>query len=94
MGSYDLVASLETEFCFQSLGSYGGSIYFVLNGPLPRYEQCMKWGGEEVDEVDKRRGVREHKGRKESGVPVCKPLSIFDQFFCAKTDYNKVNNYA
>ncbi len=41
----------------------------------------MKQGGEEVDEVDGRRGGGEHKGRKESGVPVCKPLLIFDQFF-------------
>ncbi len=48
---------------------------------LSRYEQCMKRGGEEVDEVDGRRGGGEHKGRTESGAPVRKPLSIFDQFF-------------
>ncbi len=41
----------------------------------------MKQGGEEIDEVDGRRGGGEHKGRKESGAPVCKQLSIFDRFF-------------
>ncbi len=80
LGSYDLVACLETEFCFQASGSYGGSIILFSMVPLSRYEQCMKQGGEEVDEVDGRRGGGEHKGRKESSAPVCKPLSIFDQF--------------
>jgi hypothetical protein len=28
LGSYDLVVCLETEFCFQALGSYGGSMIF------------------------------------------------------------------
>ncbi len=82
LGSYDLVACLETEFCFQASGSYGGSIILFSVVPLSRYEQCMKRGGEEVDEVDRRRGGGEHKGRKESGAPVRKPSSIFDQF-CA-----------
>ncbi len=52
--------------------------------PLSRYEQCMKWGGEEVDEVDERRGGGEHKGRKESGALVRKPSSIFEQFFAPR----------
>ncbi len=78
LGSYDLRACLETEFCFQASGSYGGSIILFSMVPLSRYEQCMKQGGEEVDEVYGRRGDREHKGRKESGAPVCKPLSIFE----------------
>jgi hypothetical protein len=81
LGSYDLVACLETEFCFQASGSYGGSIILFSMVSLSRYEQCMKRGGEEVDEVDGRRGGGEHKGRTESGAPVRKPLSIFDQFF-------------
>jgi hypothetical protein len=57
VGSYDLVACLETEFCFQTSGSYGGSIILFSMVHLPRYEQCMKWGGEVVDEVDGRRVV-------------------------------------
>ncbi len=56
LGSYDMVACLETEFCFQALGSYGGRIILFSMVPLSRYEQCMKQGREEVDEVDKRRG--------------------------------------
>jgi hypothetical protein len=72
---------LETEFCFQALGSYGGSIILFTTVPLSRYEQCMKRGREEVDEVDGRRGGGEHKGRKESGAPVCMPSLIFDQFY-------------
>jgi hypothetical protein len=66
--SYDLVACLETEICFQASQNYGGSIILFSTVPLLRYEQCMKWGGEEVDEVDGRRGGGEHKGRKESIV--------------------------
>jgi hypothetical protein len=84
MGSYDLVACLETEFWLQASGSHGRSIILFSMVPLSRYEQCMKRGGEEVDEVDGRRGGGEHKGRKESGVSICKPLSIFDQFFAPR----------
>jgi hypothetical protein len=42
LGSNDLVACLETEFCFQASGSYGGSIILFSMVPLSRYEQCMK----------------------------------------------------
>jgi hypothetical protein len=52
--------------------------------PSSRFEQCMKRGREEVDDVDGRRGGGEHKGRKESGAPVCKPSSIFDQYFAPR----------
>ena len=66
----------ETESCFQASGSYGGSIILFSMVPSSRFEQCMKQGRDEVDDVDGRRGGIEHKGRNESGVPVCKPLSI------------------
>jgi hypothetical protein len=80
-GRFTSGACPETEFCFQASGSYGGSIILFSKVPSSRFEQCMKRGREEVDDVDGRRGGGEHKGRNESGAPVCKPLSIFNQFF-------------
>jgi hypothetical protein len=58
VGFYDLAACLETEFCFQASGSYGGSFLLFSMVPLPSQEQCIKQGGEVVDEVDGRRVVR------------------------------------
>jgi hypothetical protein len=81
LGFYDLVVCLEAEFCFQASRSYGGSIILFSMVLLSRYEQCIKQGGEEVDEEDGRREGGEHKGRKESSALVSKPLSIFDQFY-------------
>jgi hypothetical protein len=52
----------ETESCFQASGSYGGSIILFSMVPSSRFEQCMKRGREEFDDVDGRRGGREHKG--------------------------------
>ncbi len=55
-GRFTLVACLETETCFQALGSYGGSIILFSKVPSSRFEQCIKRGREEVDDVDGRRG--------------------------------------
>jgi hypothetical protein len=41
----------------------------------------MRRGGEEVVDVDGRRGGKEHNGRKEGGAPAHEPLLIFDQCF-------------
>ncbi len=83
-GRFTSVACQETESCFQASGSYSGSIILFSKVPSSRFELCMKQGREEVDDVDRRRGGRQHKGRNESGSLICKPLSIFDQFFAPR----------
>jgi hypothetical protein len=84
LGSYDLVSCLETKSCFRASGSSGGSIIVFLMVPSSRFDQGLKRGVEEVDDVDGRRGGGEHKGRNEGGAPVRKPLLSFDQFFAPR----------
>ncbi len=84
LGSYDLVSCLETESCFQASGSSGGSIIVFSMVPSSRFDQGLKRGVEEVDDVDGRRRGGEHKGKNEGGAPVRKPLLSFNQFFAPR----------